>query len=104
MDTQLNHWRLQLLMSLLLAGAAFGYGVYWLVPQYEGFYETYEERRLWDDEGFNDPAVRQKHYDQCMAGFRPEEEAADPLCSRPYWDPVRSKPTEKCGKIPTNVA
>lgn len=97
-----NKRRLQNMICGVLAVAAAIYTLYMVVPAYRAFSEDFLERRVWKAAGFNDPEVRRRAYDACMADFEsrpptspfPQEELAqrESLCSRPMWNPETPAP------------
>jgi hypothetical protein len=94
---RINKRRLRLIISGVLTVAAAAYALFLLVPIYESFAEDSFERRIWKAAGFDDPEVRRRAHDACMAGVEaqsfatpfPEEELAqrEHLCSQPLSNP-----------------
>ena len=78
--------------------AAVGYAVYIVAPSYTYFSGgDFQEKWMWKADGFDDPEVRRKAHEGCMAGLKaPANSGATPfpredldqlsaICSRPGW-------------------
>jgi hypothetical protein len=99
---RINKRRLQFVVSGILAAVGVVYGLYVLVPAYKSFSDDFFDRQAWKAAGWDDPDVRRKAIDRCMAGVaeqpftsvepREELEQRERECTRPGFNPWKSAP------------